>query len=72
MFGEKMVRIRDSVLESCRTESGLFQIIACEDGGYQIAVNGEPIACFYWKQGELESCQRTFVRLCNDKTRSCA
>lgn len=65
MFGEKMARTMDPVLESCRTDSGVLQIVVCEDGGYQIAENGEPIACFYWKRTELESCRRTFRRLCD-------
>jgi hypothetical protein len=63
MFGEMTAGTMDSVLQSCRTDSGLFQIIICSDGGYQIAIDGEPIACFYWKRGELDSCRRTFARL---------
>lgn len=71
MFGEEVSATMDVVMESCRTDSGLLQIIASDDGGYRIAVNGQPIACFYWRPDELESCRRTFQRLCGKPDRLC-
>lgn len=56
-------RTTDSVLLTRRMDANVFDLIERADGGYDIAVNGEVLACFRWTSAQLDNCLRTFDTL---------
>jgi hypothetical protein len=56
-------RIREVVLAARRTNWGEVQVVALEEGGYGMALDGEVVGCFHWTDAELNDCLATVKRL---------
>lgn len=56
-------RIREVVLTAHRANWGTLEVVAYEDGGYGLVLNGELLSCFHWNNHELEDCLATVRRL---------